>query len=119
MHCSIGKSEAREDVICGGAPQTDSVLAGFMLEVFTSVGASTYDLTVTNSNGDKKSFRKAVQVARLRQNLPSILDGASSHELNVIVRPVPGPLARRPISEDAVRRATAFLQLDDHRRAVD
>jgi len=87
--------------------------ADFMLETFSSVGAVAFDLTVTNSNGDKKTFRKAVPVAKLRQNLPSILDRASNQQLNVIVRPVPGSLACRAITEDAARRAPVFLQLDD------
>lgn len=72
--------------------------AHFMLEVFASVGAARFELTLTTCQGEKEYFRRAVPIERLSQTMPDILDRAMDQQWNVIIRPVPPPV---------------FLQLDD------
>jgi len=70
-----------------------------MLEAFASVGAQTFDLTLTDLQGQKIRFRKAMPLATLRQTLPSQVEDAVGQKQNVIVR----PYAPRAV----------FIQLDD------
>jgi hypothetical protein len=70
-----------------------------MLEVFTSVGATGFDVTWTNAAGDKERFRRDVSPAELMRTLPGILDDAIRRQRNLIVRPH-GP-------------GVSFIQLDD------
>jgi hypothetical protein len=77
---------------------TDARAALAMLEAFASVGAKTFDLTLTTLQGEKIRFRKNQPVDSLLRAMPGQLDGASSLQYNVIVRPH-GP--------------AVFIQLDD------
>jgi hypothetical protein len=70
-----------------------------MLDGFVSVGADGFDLTSTNRHGDKVAFRRAVSPEALRSFLPTMLEGVTRDEQNLIVR----PLSRRAV----------FIQLDD------
>ena len=58
-----------------------------MLDVFASVGATHFDLTLTSRSGAKESFRRGVTLADLSRALPSLLDSATRKQRNVIVRP--------------------------------
>jgi hypothetical protein len=70
-----------------------------MLEVFASVGATRFDLTLTDVAGRKVAFRSHRWLDELRPALADILDRAAEQQHNVIVRP---------------RASTAALiQLDD------
>jgi hypothetical protein len=70
-----------------------------MLDSFASVGAMSFDVTLTTRSGTKDWFRRTVPLADLRRKLPDMLDAAASTERNVIVRPQ-GP-------------SVTFIQLDD------
>lgn len=85
MTCDVGNTS--HDAACA------------MLEAFASVGADTFDLTITNRQGAKVQFRGAVPLEHLRRAVPAQLDAADRLERNVIVRPH-GP-------------AVVFIQLDD------
>ncbi|MCX6359212.1 MAG: DNA-primase RepB domain-containing protein [Armatimonadetes bacterium] len=69
-----------------------------MLDAFASVGAATFDLTLTSCEGEKVSFRRAVPLQELASLVPDVLARADAQRWNVIVRPKPPPV---------------FLQLDD------
>jgi hypothetical protein len=58
-----------------------------MLDVFASVGATQFDLTLTSRSGAKESFRRGVKLADLAAALPSMLDSATAKQRNIIVRP--------------------------------
>jgi hypothetical protein len=70
-----------------------------MLHAFASVGAETFDLTITNRDGEKVRFCRGVSFENLCRVIPGELDRAAEHGHNVIVRPH-GP-------------AVVFIQLDD------
>jgi hypothetical protein len=70
-----------------------------MLDAFGSVGAKTFDLTITSRKGEKVRFRRGVSPENLRSVMPAELGEAAALEHNVIVRPH-GPGA-------------VFIQLDD------
>ena len=70
-----------------------------MLDLFASLGVHTFDLTRTDTDGHKRSFRPAQSLEALRHWMPSLLSSAIQCQHNLIVRP---------------RQATAALvQLDD------
>ena len=70
-----------------------------MIEAFASVGATRFDVTWTNSAGEKELFRRGVSLADLHRTVPAMLDIAPAHQRNIIVRPH-GP-------------GVTFIQLDD------
>jgi hypothetical protein len=70
-----------------------------MLDAFGSVGATTFDLTITDRDGEKVRFRRGAPLDNLRGAMPTELDRAAAGGQNVIVRPH-GP-------------AVVFIQLDD------
>jgi len=70
-----------------------------MLDIFASVGATRFDITVTTAAGDKQSFERSVSLSSLARTLPVRLDAAIANCRNLIVRPH-GP-------------GVSFLQLDD------
>jgi len=78
---------------------TDEQEARRMLEIFSSAGATRFDVTWTDSAGDKQRFRRNVPLAALSRSLPAILAEAERQQHNVIVRP-DGP-------------GVTFIQLDD------
>jgi hypothetical protein len=70
-----------------------------MLDLFASLGVRTFDLTTTDLDGHKRSFRRAVNLEALRRGMPNLLSLAIQCQHNLIVRP---------------QRATVELvQLDD------
>jgi RepB DNA-primase from phage plasmid len=78
---------------------TAHTAARTMLDTFASVGATGFDVTLTNRAGDKERFQRGVGLADLARTLPHMLDEATAKERNVIVRPH-GP-------------GVTFIQLDD------
>jgi hypothetical protein len=85
--------------MAGESEETASNPALEMLEAFASVGAQTFDLTLTNLQGQKMRFRKSVPLDALRQTLPNQIEDATRQQQNVIVRP------------HSLR--AVFIQLDD------
>ncbi|MGH7174278.1 MAG: DNA-primase RepB domain-containing protein [Gemmataceae bacterium] len=61
--------------------------AAGMLDVFASVGAQRFDLTLTDAAGEKVSFRGNHTLDQMRSTMPSILQQAAERKHNVIVRP--------------------------------
>ena len=70
-----------------------------MIDIFASVGATRFEVTWTNANGDPRKYEKSVSLVDLKRRLPAILDGATANQRNIIVRP----------HGDGV----TFIQLDD------
>jgi len=70
-----------------------------MLDTFASVGATHFDLTHTNIDGEKRGFRSSQSLAQLKNSLPKLFPGARERQNNIIVR---------PLSEKV-----HFVQLDD------
>jgi hypothetical protein len=63
-----------------------------MLNLFAGLDAHAFDLTTTDVDGRKRSFRRAVEFAVLRQAMPGMLDVANRNQHNLIVRPRRGRL---------------------------
>jgi hypothetical protein len=70
-----------------------------MLDTFASVGATHFDLTHTNIDGEKRGFRPSQSISQLKNSMPMLFPGASERQNNIIVRP----------TSDKVK----FIQLDD------
>jgi hypothetical protein len=70
-----------------------------MLDAFASVGATHFDLTHTDIDGEKRGFRPRQSLAQLKNSLPKLFPGAVARQNNIIVRPL----------SDKVH----FVQLDD------
>jgi RepB DNA-primase from phage plasmid len=58
-----------------------------MLDTFASVGATHFDLTHTNIDGEKRGFRPSQSIAQLKNSLPKLFPGAAERQNNIIVRP--------------------------------
>jgi len=72
-----------------------------MLDLFASLGAPTFDLTRTDMDGHKRSFRPAQSLEALRRWMPSLLSSVTQWQHNLIVRPK--------------QSTAALVQLDDLR----
>ena len=70
-----------------------------MVDTFASVGATHFDLTHTNIDGEKRGFRPNQSIAQVKNSLPKLFPGATERQNNIIVR---------PLSEKV-----HFVQLDD------
>jgi hypothetical protein len=70
-----------------------------MFDTFASVGATHFDLTHTNIDGEKRGFRPSQSVSQIKNSMPKLFPGASERQNNIIVRP----------TSDKVH----FVQLDD------
>ncbi|HTV54289.1 MAG TPA: DNA-primase RepB domain-containing protein [Terriglobia bacterium] len=70
-----------------------------MIDLFTSVGAQSFDLTRTNLKEEHAGNRHNIPAAQLIRRLPAILDEATRLQHSIIVRPRAGKVA--------------FIQLDD------
>jgi hypothetical protein len=70
-----------------------------MLDTFASVGATGFDLTHTNIDGEKRGFRPSQSLAQLKNSMPKLFPGAAERQNNIIIRP----------TSDKVH----FVQLDD------
>ena len=70
-----------------------------MIDTFASAGATHFDVTFTDIEGEKVGFRKEQTARQLRNSLPHLLPGLTERRQNLIVRPQ-GP-------------HVTFIQLDD------
>jgi RepB DNA-primase from phage plasmid len=71
----------------GGGAVTDQDEAFRMLDTFASVGATHFDLTHINIEGEKRGFRPQQTLAQLKNSLPRLFPGATARQNNIIVRP--------------------------------
>ncbi len=62
-------------------------LALEMIALFESVGTHSFDLTITNLDGDKQGFRRHLSPDTLRKSLPELLEQSEQESLNLILRP--------------------------------
>ena len=62
-------------------------IARLMLQAFASVGAKSFDLTLTTSASEKASFRRSLSAPRLLRELRGLLASAETTHHNIIVRP--------------------------------
>ena len=58
-----------------------------MLDTFASVGATHFDLTHIDIDGEKRGFRPQQSVAQLKNSLPKLFPGAQARHNNIIIRP--------------------------------
>ena len=58
-----------------------------MLEAFASIGATHFDITHTNLDGEKRGFRGNRSLDEVRRSMPHLLASAVQRQNNVIVRP--------------------------------
>jgi hypothetical protein len=58
-----------------------------MLDVFASVGATHFDLTHLDIDGEKRGFRPQQTIGQLKNSLPKLFPGATQRQNNIIVRP--------------------------------
>jgi hypothetical protein len=70
-----------------------------MLDTFASVGATHFDLTHINIEGEKRGFRPQQTIHQLKNSLPKLFPGATSRQNNIIIRPCSD--------------STQLIQLDD------
>jgi hypothetical protein len=70
-----------------------------MIDVFASVGATHFDLTHLNTEGEKRGFRPRQSISQLKNSLPKLFPGAAERQNSIIVRPYADQ--------------TDFIQLDD------
>jgi hypothetical protein len=70
-----------------------------MLDTFASAGATHFDLTHINIDGETRGFRPRQSLSQLKNSLPKLFPGAAERQNNIIVRPL----------SDKVH----FVQLDD------
>lgn len=70
-----------------------------MLDTFASVGATHFDVTFTDIDGEKRGYRPSQSIAQVKNSLPKLFPGATDRQNNIIVR---------PLSEKV-----HFIQLDD------
>lgn len=58
-----------------------------MLDTFASVGATHFDLTHINIEGEKRGFRPQQTIHQLKNSFPKLFPGATARQNNIIVRP--------------------------------
>jgi hypothetical protein len=58
-----------------------------MLDGFASVGATHFDLTHLDIDGEKRGFRPKQTIGQLKNSLPKLFPGAAQRQNSIIVRP--------------------------------
>jgi hypothetical protein len=58
-----------------------------MLDTFASAGATHFDLTHIDIEGEKKGFLPRQTLAHIKNSLPMLFPGAQARQNNIIVRP--------------------------------
>lgn len=71
-----------------------------MLSVFESVGATAFDVTITDRNQDLIGFQRNQSAGKLSASIPFLLDATDAAERNLIIRP-------------RGKNERQFIQLDD------
>jgi hypothetical protein len=98
MPCFTVSSAGRE-AIKQGHCMFDLTEAYKMLDTFVGSGATGFDVTFLDIDGEKRGFRAAQTARQLRSSLPQLVPGLQERQQNIIVRP----------RSDKV----TFIQLDD------
>jgi len=71
----------------GSCPDNGHAEARALLDLYASVGATSFDVTWTNAHAEKQRFRRGMSLAALTRTLPRLLDEATRRQHNLIVRP--------------------------------
>jgi hypothetical protein len=58
-----------------------------MLDTFASVGATHFDMTHIDIDGEKRGFRPKQTIGQLKNSLPKLFPGAAQRQNSIIVRP--------------------------------
>jgi DNA invertase Pin-like site-specific DNA recombinase len=95
----VTANAGRTVTTAGDLTMADLAEAFRMLDTFASVGATHFDVTFLDIDGQKCGFRKEQTARQLRNSLPHLLPGLTERRQSLIVRPY----------GDGVR----FVQLDD------
>jgi hypothetical protein len=95
--CAMAATMILGEAIGEGGPIHRAALD--MLTAFGSVGAGLFDVTWTDTTGQKQFFSRRRELTELSREVPEMLDRATRERRNLIVR---------PYGDQAV-----FLQLDD------
>ena len=87
-----------------------------MVDTFATVGATHFDLTHTNIDGEKRGFRPSQSTTQIKNSLPRLFPGATERQNNIIVRPLSEKVHFVQLDDldaDALKRAgeAAFLTL--------
>lgn len=98
MPCFTASSAGRE-AIKQGHSMFDLAEAYKMLDTFVGSGATGFDVTFIDIEGEKRGFRPSQTGRQLRSSLPQLAPGLQERQQNIIVRP----------RSDRV----TFIQLDD------
>jgi DNA invertase Pin-like site-specific DNA recombinase len=98
MPCFTASNAGRE-AIKQGHCMFDLAEAYKMLDTFVGSGATGFDVTFLDIDGEKRGFRAAQTARQLRSSLPQLVPGLQERQQNIIVRP----------RSDKV----TFVQLDD------
>jgi hypothetical protein len=61
--------------------------AQWMVDTFASLGVHAFDVTETDIDGHKRSFRRGQKVEQLRQWIPQLMASAIKRQHNIIARP--------------------------------
>ena len=65
----------------------DLAAANMMLDTFVGSGATAFDVTFIDIDGDKRGFRAAQTARQLRTSLLQLMPGLQERQQNIIVRP--------------------------------
>jgi DNA invertase Pin-like site-specific DNA recombinase len=80
---SAGRDAKTEGVIA----MFDLAEANRMLDTFVGSGATGFDVTFIDIDGEKRGFRAAQTARQLRSSLPQLVPGLRERQQNIIVRP--------------------------------
>lgn len=88
----------------GGADLETSAAIG-MIEAFESVGAASFDVTITNEQGQKEDFRAGQTSNEVKADIPALLKKCEKARVNLIVRPHLSGADRRLVQLDDLDKA--------------
>jgi hypothetical protein len=96
-----------------------------MLDTFVGAGATNFDVTIVDIDGQKRGFRAGQTARQLRSSLPQLVSGLQERQQNIIVPLVAHSpsLQRMGVATDEVVNVGTFSEgqrqfLDYHRNSV-
>lgn len=89
----------------GGAANSEASASIKMIETFESVGAESFDVTITNEQGQKEDFSPEQTSDEVKADIPSLLKKCEKAKVNLIVRPHFSGSDRRLVQLDDLDKA--------------
>jgi DNA invertase Pin-like site-specific DNA recombinase len=83
----LPSSAGREAKTEGANAMFDLAEAYKMLDTFVGSGATDFDVTFIDIDGEKRGFRASQTARQLRTSLPQLIPGLQQRQQNIIVRP--------------------------------